>query len=96
MQVKLEIQRFGIGVSYYSKIWRGGGGIFHLYSEVRAWSGTLGNNSKVGALYMQQVVLCGGKWAKVEIWKENWCGDTPLSHSFSSLFVIYFFKEAWV
>lgn len=37
-----------------------------------------------------------GNGQTLKFWKDNWCGDTPLSHSFSSLFVIYFFKEAWV
>ena len=35
-----------------------------------------------------------GNGQRVKFWIEKWCGDTPLSHSFPSLFAITSSKEA--
>ena len=35
-----------------------------------------------------------GNGKRVKFWKDKWCGDTPLCHSFPSLFAISSSKEA--
>ena len=37
-----------------------------------------------------------GNGQRVKFRKDKWCSDTPLCHSFPSLFAISSSKEAWV
>ena len=37
----------------------------------------------------------GNGW-KVRFWRDRWCGDSPLSVSFPTLFALGIDKEAWV
>ena len=37
-----------------------------------------------------------GNGKRVKFWKDKWCGDSPLCHSFPSLFSISSSKEVWV
>ena len=37
-----------------------------------------------------------GNGQRVKFWTDKWCGDTPLSLSFPSLFAISSSNEAWM
>ena len=37
-----------------------------------------------------------GNGPSVGFWKDKWCGDSPLSVSFPTLFALAIDKEAWV
>ena len=52
-----------------------------LISTVDPWSGFVESNQNMWTFDIQQVILCGGEWAKGEILEEDkWCGDSPLNH----------------
>ena len=37
-----------------------------------------------------------GNGRRVRFWRDRWCGDSPLSVSFPTLFALALHKEAWV
>ena len=58
---------------------RGGGALL-----VRRWGHVISDK-------LSSVV---GNKQRVKFWKDKWCGDTPFSHSFTSLFSTTLSKEA--
>ena len=49
---------------------------------------------KWGHFITNKMSFLVGNGQRVKFWIEKWCGDTPLSHSFPSLFAITSSKEA--